>query len=270
MSCVTVLSCDVTLRAPAVVHQQQHQWYRTAWLTAHRHAIRMATPDIGVGSEHLSNGLSHWQLLERGVRTATALLAACDAESRWGAAAGAAVDEAAVAANRERVMSFAAVAASAAAMLLQRLQVAPVVSSAHAQPQDSLGIKTVQNNVAAGSTKHAIFSASPASGGHHVTSWSPATHWEMLPCSVLSPHARVCILCFRWHFSRAYPALSSAPPMLQWSLAARQVNEVNIFVLGGGSGGDIAWHAEGAAGTARGVGGGAGVPCSGHGSHPRT
>jgi hypothetical protein len=59
------------------------------------------------------------------VRTATALLAACDAESRWGAAAGAAIDEAAAAANRERVMSFAAAAASAAAMLLQRLQVTP-------------------------------------------------------------------------------------------------------------------------------------------------
>lgn len=63
------------------------------------------------------------QLLERGVRTATALLAACDADTRWGSAAGAAVDEAAAAGSRERAVAFAASAAAAAAMLLQRLQV---------------------------------------------------------------------------------------------------------------------------------------------------
>lgn len=59
------------------------------------------------------------------MRTAAALLAACDADTQWGAAVGAAVDEASAAAHRDRAVAFAAAAASAAAMLLQRLQVRP-------------------------------------------------------------------------------------------------------------------------------------------------
>jgi hypothetical protein len=124
-------------RTSALSHGKVWHW---AEPTAGQHAICMAISRVCFGIPEQTVPC-HWQLLERGVRTATMLLAACDAESRWGAAAGAAVDEAAAAANRERVMSFAAAAASAAAMLLQRLQVC------------RLGVKALQNTVAVGSIK---------------------------------------------------------------------------------------------------------------------
>lgn len=98
------------------------------------------------------------------MRTATALLAACDAESRWGAAAGAAIDEAAASANRERVMSFAAAAASAAAMLLQRLQVC------------RLEVRAIHDNVAAGSTMCAVCMCHLHLSSSLLQKCSPTTH----------------------------------------------------------------------------------------------
>ncbi len=94
----------------------------------YRHACKtQACNNVDESAPELSRtdwfNASMVQLLERGVRTATALLAAAGADTRWGAAAGAGVDEAAAAAARDRAVAFAASAAAAAAMLLQRLQV---------------------------------------------------------------------------------------------------------------------------------------------------
>lgn len=88
---------------------------------------------------HDAGGLA---LLERGVRTATVLLAACDADTRWGSAAGAAVDEAAAASSRERAVAFAASAATAAAMLLQRLQAANMDLSSRGLQRALLALHT--------------------------------------------------------------------------------------------------------------------------------